>query len=173
MRDYKHILITILLLIVQVLFCNYLHLSQFVVLSILPVMALFIPIRISTIRALIYAFVAGLMVDLLADGVLGLNILALVATTYARRGIIRLVFGEEVFARKEDISIARQGWLKISLALLMAETIFFVLYVWADGAGTRPMWFGVARFFASTVASFIVSIPVAELLAPDRPEKKW
>lgn len=173
MKDYKHILITVILLIIQVLFCNYLHLSQFVVLSILPAMALFIPIRISTIKALIYAFLAGMAVDLLADGVLGLNILSLVAVTYARRGIIRLVFGEEVFARKEDISIARQGLLKISLALIMAESIFFILYIWADGAGSRPVWFGIARFFASTAASFIVSIPVAELLAPDRPEKKW
>lgn len=173
MGEYKNLLTFVLLLLAQILLTNYLHLSQFVTISILPVITLLIPIKISPIRSLFIAFFAALAVDLLADGVLGLNVLALVAVAFTRFGIIRLIFGDEVFARKEDISFARQGWMKMCIAILMAEAVFFVLYIWADGAGTRPLWFNAARFVASLAASFIVSIPVAELLAPDRPQKRW
>ena len=46
----------ILLVIAQLLICNYLHLSALVTVSILPVMTLCLPLSVKTIPALFIAF---------------------------------------------------------------------------------------------------------------------
>ena len=158
----------ILLLIVQICICNFFRLSQFVMLSILPAMILLIPIRRNTVYTMIIAFATALATDLLADGMIGLNIAALVPVAFARKGIIRLVFGEEIFARKEDVSIPRQGLWKMSLAIIMAQTLFLAIYIILDGAGTRPVWFGFARYGASLAGGYILSLFVADILSPER-----
>lgn len=168
MRQGRFFFMFILLLIAQVCICNFFRLSQYVMLSILPAMILMIPIRRDTISALLIAFASGFAVDFFSDGLMGLNILALVPVAFARFTIIRLVFGEEVFARKEDISVARQGVFKMGLALIMAQTLFLLLYIWADGAGTRPLWFSCTRFAASLVAGVALSMFVARILEIER-----
>ena len=107
MKQGQYYVILMLLTAAQVLICNYLHLTQFVYLSILPVMILLIPIRLSTVSALCIAFLCGMATDLLGDGVPGLNTFALLPVALLRFSIIRLVCGEEIFARKEDISLGR------------------------------------------------------------------
>lgn len=168
MRQGRFFFSFVLLLIAQICICNYFRLSQYVMLSILPTMILMVPIRRNTITALLIAFVSGFTVDFFSDGLLGLNILALVPVAFARYNIIRLVFGEEVFARKEDISLSRQGSYKMGLAITMAQALFLAVYIFADGAGTRPLWFGCARFGASLLAGLILSLLVARILEHQR-----
>lgn len=168
MRKTGYFISFAIMLVLQICICNFFRLSQYVVLSILPVMILLIPTRKDTIFALITAFLTGLTVDLLGDGMmLGLNILALVPVAFTRKAIIRLVFGEEIFARKEDISVEKQGLWKIAVAVFMAQTLFLIIYIWADGAGTRPMWFSLARFGASLIAGVLISLFVADILTSD------
>ncbi len=168
MKQTRFFLVYLILLIVQICIFNYFRLSQFVVLSILPVMVLLIPIRNSTTTAMIIAFLSGLAVDFLSDGLLGLNTMALVPVAFARNGIIRLVCGSEIFAREEDITIPKQGLWNMSIAITMALGLYLLIYVWADAAGTRPFWFCLARFGASLLASALVSLFAADILATDR-----
>lgn len=158
----------IILLLLQICICDFFRLSQFVVLTVLPVTVLLIPISRGTVFSLFAAFLAGLAVDLLSDGLLGLNVLSLVPVAFARRGIIRLVFGEETFARHEDISINKSGFEKMSLAIFMAQTLFLAIYIWADGAGTRPLWFGFARYGASVISGCVLSLIAADILTSER-----
>ena len=157
----------LLLTVAQMFICNYFHLSAYVMLSILPVMVLCIPIRIGTVGAMCIAFATGLAVDLLSEGILALNVLALVPVAFARNGIIRLIFGGELFSRKEDFSIRKSGFGKVAMALLIAQALFLGVDIWADGAGTRPFWFNAARFGASLAAGFVVSLLLVDTLAPD------
>jgi cell shape-determining protein MreD len=163
----------LILLTVQILFCNYLHLSQYVMVSILPAMILFSDVKLSRASVLCLAFALGFAVDFLSDGVLGLNVLALVPVAFVRDGVIRLVFGEEHFSRGEGISIVRQGIWKVSTAIVMVQTLFLLIYIWADGAGTRPLWFCVLRFCASLLAGGVLSLPVARILTAEKSSDKW
>ena len=163
----------LILLTVQILFCNYLHLSQYVMVSILPAMILFSDVKLSRASVLCLAFALGFAVDFLSDGVLGLNVLALVPVAFVRDGVIRLVFGEEHFSRGEGISIVRQGIWKVSTAIVMVQALFLLIYIWADGAGTRPLWFCVLRFFASLLAGGVLSLPVARILTAEKSSDKW
>lgn len=156
-----------LMVIAQILICNYFHLTSFVMLSILPVLVLCIPIRISTTGSLLIAFVTGFVVDLLAEGVLGLNTLALVPVGLIRIPLIRLVFGEDLISRNEDFSVRKYGFGKVTLAILIVQAIFLIIYILADGAGTRPIEFNAIRFGASLLAGYLLSLILIDTLAPD------
>ena len=167
MRKAQFYLVFVVLTIVQMLICNYFHLSPYLMLSILPVMVLCIPLRVGTVGAMVIAFATGLVVDLLAEGTLGLNTLALVPVAYARKGVIRLVFGEELFARKEDFSVRKNGFGKVAVAIFIVQALFLLVYIWADSAGTRPFSFNVIRFGVSLIAGWVVSLLIIDILAPD------
>ena len=158
----------LILTIAQLLITNYLHLSYYITLSMLPTMILFLPIRIGTVGAMIIAFITGFAVDFFAEGLIGLNILALVPVAFVRRTLLSLVFGGEIFSRQEDPSVKKSGFGSILLAILLAEALFLIVYIWADGAGVRPTWFNLLRFVCSLGAGTVVSIFAADLLTGDK-----
>lgn len=172
MRKWNGIMTVIVLLLIQIVIWNYFNLSQFVLLTFLPVIVLCMPVRIGTIASLLFAFFSGFAVDFFASGVLGLTSAALLPVALCRKSIITLVFGEEIFSRGENISLRRQGLFKVNLGTVMASALFLIIYIWADGAGLRPFWFNSVRFLASLVASSIISIPVASLLT-DEEVTRW
>lgn len=156
-----------LLLAAQALLWNYLNFSQYLMVAFLPVMVLCIPIQRGTVYSMIVAFVAGFLVDFFVGGMLGLTCLALVPVGLVRRGLISLVFGQEVFSRGENISIRRQGTGKMSLGIAMVTALFLIIYIWADGAGTRPFWFNALKVIISLAVSVPVSLFVSEILATE------
>ncbi len=167
MRKSGFFLVYLLLTVIQMLICNYFHLSAYLMLSILPVMVLCIPLRVGTVGAMVIAFATGAAVDLLAEGMLGINTLALVPVAYVRKEVIRLIFGGELFARKEDFSIRKNGFGKVALAIFLVQALFLAIYVWADSAGTRPFSFNALRFGVSLAAGWAVSLLIVDVLAPD------
>jgi hypothetical protein len=86
---------------------------------------------------------------------------------FCRNGIIRLVFGTELFARREDFSPQRNGFSKTLLALLIAQSLFLVIYIWIDSAGMRTLSFNALRFGVSLVTGMLVSLFTLGILAPD------
>ena len=160
-------LIYIILLVAQLLLSTYANFTPYMMVTMLPAMVLCMPIRMGTVLAMVIAFATGLSVDLLSEGLLGLNALALVPVAFARNSIIRLIFGGELFAREEDFSIHRNGFWKVLVAIVLSTALFLAVYIWADGAGTRPLLFNAIRFGASLVASTLLSLLVVNLLAPD------
>ena len=160
------ILFTILV-IAQMIICNYFQITPYVVLSILPAMILCIPLTISTSFCMIIAFVSGLAVDWLAEGLIGINAAALVPVALARKSIIRIFLGEDLIARQDSFTFKKNGIGKISVALFAALAIFFVIYTALDGAGMRPTSFNLIRFFASLSASMALSLVVTAVLTPD------
>ena len=156
-----------LLVAAQLLLTNNLRVSPYLLLTILPFMVLCISIRVGTVGAMLIAFVTGLCVDMLSEGVLGLNAIALVPVAFARNSIIKLVFGLELFARQEDFCPKRNGFGKTVLALLIAHSLFLIVYLWVDAAGMRPLSFNLIRFAVSLAAGIPVSLLTLGLMAPD------
>lgn len=167
MRNAGFFAVYVIMLVAQLLLTNYFHFTPYIMLSILPVMVLCIPLKISTIAAMLIAFVSGLAVDLLSEGLLGLNALALVPVALCRKEMIRLIFGEELISRGEDFSVKRSGLGQVLLAIAIAQGMFLAVYIWADSAGTRPFWFNFLRFFLSLISGMLVSLLIVDTLAPD------
>lgn len=154
----------LLLTLAQILLWNYFNFTQFLMVAFLPALILCLPIRRGAVYAMVIAFATGFAADFFSSGMLGLTSAALVPVALARRGIISLVCGEEVFARGENITIRRQGLPKMALAILIETAIFLAIYIWADGAGTRPLWFNLVKFGASLIAGTLVSLFAANIL---------
>lgn len=164
MKINKFYITFVLLVFVQILICNYVNLSPLVTLSILPVIILFLPVDCSCLLALILAFASGITVDFLSEGIHGLNALALVPVAYLRKPILEAVFGNGIYDRKENISYRKHGYGRIAIALALVQTIFLIIYIIADGAGTRPFIFNLGRFFISFFAGCLVSMLMVPLL---------
>ena len=158
----------VILTVAQMLITNYLHLSYYITLSILPTLILFLPIRIGTVGAMVIAFITGFAVDFFAEGLIGINMLSLVPVAFIRRSLLSLVFGGEIFARQEDPSAGKNGIGAVLLAILLAEALFLAVYILADGAGMRPVWFNLIRFVCSLGVGTVLSMFAADLLTGDK-----
>ena len=157
----------LLVFIAQLLLSNYFAFSPWIMATVLPAMVLCLPLSIGTVGAMLIAFVTGMGVDLLSEGIIGLNALAVVPVAFARNKIIDIVFGQELILRKKAFSIRRNGLGKVLLATLIAQALFLAIYIWVDSAGMRPAGFNVLRFICSLAGSMLVSLFILDLLAPD------
>ncbi|MCI1640119.1 MAG: hypothetical protein LKI42_02450 [Bacteroidales bacterium] len=167
MRRHNFIIIYLLMVVVQILICNYFHLSAYIMLSILPVIILCLPTKIGTVPAMLIAFATGLAVDALSEGMLGINTLSLVPVAFIRKSMINLIFGNELFERKDNISIRKFGYGKVSFAILVVQSVFLLIYIYADGAGTRPLLFNAIRFFLSLLSGYLLSLLIVDIIASD------
>ncbi len=157
----------ILLAICQALICNYVNLTPIVTATLLPALIMCIPLNIGLPGAMLMAFLTGLFVDFTADTVLGLNALALVPVALCRDLIMRWILGSDAFERKDNLTFKTKGFAKIAGVTLVAQAIFLLIYIIADGAGTRPFLFNVARFVTSMIVSWLLSLMTVELMAPE------
>ena len=156
-----------LLLICQIVLCNFSPLGPYITLSLLPAMIFCIPMSISTAVCMIIAFGSGLAVVSLSEGLIGINAASLVPVALARKSIVRIFFGEDLITRGDSFSVNKYGTAKVSAALMSSIAVFLLFYVILDGAGTRPMWFNLAYFGASLLCNWILALLVAHLLTPD------
>ncbi len=159
-------LLYVILTILQLVICNYLGLSQFLTLSLLPAMVFCLPLSVNTFWAMIIAFVTGLCVDGLGDGLLGLNAFALVPVALIRRPLVSGIFGSDVVERNGHFSIYNNGLFRCAGAVAICTAIFFFLYILVDGAGTRPFWFSLVRFLCSFLLSTVFGVIVLNVLNP-------
>jgi len=155
------------LLVVQLVMTNYVHMSQFVILSIMPALIMCLPLSIPTLWVMVIAFATGLSVDLLAEGVVGLNALALVPVAAARNFIISIICGNEVVERASDFNFKKNGVAKVAMVILLPLAMFLMIYIMADGAGMRPFWFNLCRFLASLICDIVLCLLTVKALNPD------
>ncbi|MBO4447342.1 MAG: hypothetical protein J5764_04375 [Bacteroidales bacterium] len=168
MTDLKFILRFLLLIVLQIIVLATFNFSQYVVLFFIPAAIICIPVRHGSIYALVLAFIAGMLVDFFSDGMLGLVTCALLPVAFTRDFLLKLIFGSDFFTHGEDLSIRRSGFGHVLFAVFLSTTLFITVYVIADGAGTRPLWFNLARIAASSAASTLLSIFTVNVLASDR-----
>lgn len=157
----------VLLVLGQMILCNFAGFTPYVMLSMLPAMVICIPLTISTPLCMLIAFATGLSVDWLAEGLIGLNAAALVPVALMRKPLIRFFLGEDLIVRSDSFSIKKNGAGKISLVLAVAILIFMGIYIFLDGAGTRPVWFNLARLGASLACNYILALIVTNILTVD------
>lgn len=168
MRMNQHFgILYVLLLICQLILCNYSPLGPYIMLSVLPAMILCVPLKIGTPACMMIAFASGLAVDWLSEGLIAINAASLVPVALARKSIARVFFGEDLLARKDSFSFNKYGAAKISAAILTGLTIFLAIYIMLDGAGTRPFLFNLAYFGASLLCNWILCLIVTNILTPD------
>lgn len=156
-----------ILIVAQLIISNYFNLSPYIMLTILPVMVLCLPTKIDTVISMFIAFATGLVIDLFSEGVIGINILALIPVAFCRKTIIRFIFGEEMISRNDSFSIKKNGLGKVIFAIVIPQSLFLFIYLIADGAAIRTFLFFMGRFFASLAAGTVVSVAIVNFTTND------
>lgn len=157
----------LLLAICQIVLCNYAYLGPYLMLTLLPAMIMCIPLTVNTPTCMLVAFLTGLSVDWLSEGLIGINGASLIPVALARKSFIRVFLGEDIINRKDSFSIRKNGIGKILTVMTVALMIFLAVYIFLDGAGTRPFWFCASRFGASLAANLALAVLVTNILTPD------
>lgn len=166
MKNWRFILICMVLLIAQILLDNYFPLRRYVLISILPAIIMLTSLDARPIVSMLLAFVVGFAVDFFSTGMLGLSSLALVPVGLVRSSVVAMVFGDELTARGDELSLQRLGIPKMALAALMLCSLYLLVYIWVDSAGTVPFWPSALRFVLSVAVSTPLCLFAARLLRP-------
>lgn len=156
-----------LLLIGQIVLCNYAALGPYIMLTMLPAMIMCIPTTVSTASCMLIAFASGLAVDWLSEGLIGLNAAAAVPVALLRNGAIKIFLGEDLITRGDRFSIKKNGLFKIIAVMFTALAVYLGIYVFLDGAGARPAWFSLTRLGVSAACCMMLSLIVINILSPD------
>ena len=160
-------LLFFLMVLGQMILCNFAGFSPYVMLTMLPAMIVCVPLSISTSVCLGLAFATGLSVDWLSEGLIGINAASLVPVALMRKPLIRFFLGEDLITRKDNFSFRKNGVGKISLVLITSLLIFLGIYIFLDGAGTRPTWFNLTRMGVSLLCNYVLALIVTNILTVD------
>ena len=164
MRNGKFIIIYVVLLIAQIALSGLLDFTQLFTPALLPAMILCLPLGTGTPVTLLIAFVSGFVIDFFSGGVLGLTCTAILPVALLKDIFLKICFDNETYSRMNDLSVKKLGLGRILICALMMTALFLLIYVWIDGAGTRPFIFNFGRFFISTITNVLLSIVVVDLL---------
>lgn len=160
-------LLYFLMILGQMVLCNFADFSPYVMLSLLPAMVICIPLTVSTPLCMFIAFATGLSVDWLSEGLIGINAASLVPVALMRKPLIRFFLGEDIITRSDSFSFRKNGISKISAILLLSTFLFIGIYIFLDGAGIRPAWFNWTRIGVSLACNYVLAIIVTNTLTVD------
>ena len=160
-------LLYFLMVLGQMVLCNFTDLSPYIMLTMLPAMVICVPLTVSTPLCMLLAFATGLSVDWLSEGLIGINAAALTPVALMRKPLICFFLGEDIITRSDSFSVRKNGIGKISFILLVSTLIFLGIYIFLDGAGSRPTWFNLTRTGVSLACNYILALIVTNILTVD------
>lgn len=166
MTDARYTVTFILMLLLQLVLSKYCQIGPYVCICILPAMILSLPTSQPGWLQMTIAFACGLLVDILADGQWGMNAAALIPGAAMQKFFIRLFISDEIVERNYSFSFRKNGFGKISGALLAEILLFMAIYVILDCAGRRSGIFIASRIMLSTLVSFVFCAPAINILCP-------
>ena len=167
MRTQNFGLLYCLMILGQMILCNFADFGPYIMLTMLPAMVICIPLTVSTPLCMLIAFATGLSVDWLSEGLIGINAAALVPVALMRKPLIRFFLGEDLITRSDSFSFKKNGLNKISLVLAVSLILFLGVYVFLDGAGTKSAWFNILRVLLSLLCNYVLALIVTNILTVD------
>ena len=147
-----------LVFILQLVLSDYVHLGPWVYVCLVPFLLIGIPLSRSPHVALLIAFAVGLGVDVLSDGVPGLNAFAAVLAVAPRKFFYRLLVNADR-QDKTEVPLPREvGLGKYIKYLGVLTALYLAAYIGLDCISFRPVGFILLKFLASWGASMAAAL---------------
>lgn len=147
MNNFRYIVIFILLIAFQAMLNGCFTFIPLFYISILPAALVMLPYTLPAVPYMLIAFASGITVDVLSDGVIGLNAAAYTAIAYFRKPVITIIQGKGRF-----------------LENLIFYSIFFLVYLGLDGILSYSPDIILLRFALNVVLNSIFALIVRNLL---------
>lgn len=165
MKGVRYIYYFLMILLLQLFITRYGQL-EWMYISLLPAMIMCLPTVLPTSVNCIIAFALGITVDFCADGVMGLNTIALLPLAAINRSMLSLVISEELVERGYSFSFHQHGIFKIGLLLFIYLCIFFLIYILMDTNPQKDFAMTVTKLLCSTASSMVFGLIVCNVLCP-------
>lgn len=161
MKKSADILFFVLVFLLQLALTDYLHIGPWITLSLIPFLILHIPLPRSPQFVMLVAFALGLGLDLLSDGVPGLNAFAAVMAAAPRKALYRMFVNSDRQDKTDVPRLDDTGLVKYLKYLLALTAVYLAAYTLLDCISFRPLDFILIKFAASTAASTALALLLA------------
>lgn len=158
MKKYSNLLFLALVFLLQLVLSDYVHLGPWIYLTLIPFLILNIPLSRPPHIGMLIAFGLGLLLDILSDGVPGLNAFAAVMAAAPRKFLYRSLVNGDRQDKTEVPEIRVVGPVKYIKYLASLTAIYLAAYLLLDCVSFRPAGFILLKFAASTVASTLLAL---------------
>lgn len=156
----KYLTLGAIMIICQMLLGEYVNIWPLLYIAIFPQFMILLPPTMNRSAYLLVAFIFGLGIDILCDGVMGLNAGALVAMAYIRPLVLKLIIPKASFDTYENAPLVPRTLELPKLALLYAImfTVFFTVYIFLDGAASFTFGYTVLKLLVCIAANCIIAL---------------
>jgi rod shape-determining protein MreD len=158
----------IILILVQDLVVDKLPLGTYIYPAIYTLFILLLPFNYSTTASLLWAFFIGLCVDIFSMDIIGLHTAALLAMTYVRPRLLKLVSSKddmESIAVPSSYNLGmRPFFIYTALSILLYNVILFTL----DTFSFHNFFHQVLRILLSTLITTILILFLQYVILPKR-----
>lgn len=150
----------VMLLLIQVILGGYVNIWPVLYIAIFPQLFILLPHSMDKGSMLVSAFILGLGVDFLSDGVLGLNAAALVAMAYFRTPVLKLVLSRANIENNDTIPLTYRyiELPKLFIIAFLCHLVFFIVYVSLDSAVSFTFGYTLLKITLCTAINSIISI---------------
>ncbi|MBR5735420.1 MAG: hypothetical protein IKX60_01300 [Bacteroidales bacterium] len=157
MKDsWGRILFCTILLLIQIVLSGYVNVGPYIYLCCLPLLVIYLPLDQDAGVSMFIAFITGLIVDTLCDGIIGLNAAAAVALAAARRPLYAACFSKDNLERAVIPTIQEAGVLRHINFILASLAVYFIVYIGLDSVGMESLQTTVLRFVLSCAANLAI-----------------
>ena len=139
---------------------NHVYLGPLVYICIIPLLVMYLPLDQKPYVSLAIAFGLGLAIDLLSDGVLGLNAGAATLVALVSKPIFYPIFQKNNYSKKFIPPVRESNFWHHVLYLLIIIAIYFLFYIAFDGLGRTSVLISIARLFANIAVNLALAIAI-------------
>lgn len=156
----RQIIIYAVVILLQVIINNYVYLGPMVYICLLPLLVMYLPLDQKPYISLIIAFGLGLIIDILADGVLGLNAGAATLLALVYKPLFYPVFQKNNYSKKFIPAIRESNIWHHVLYLLIIIAIYFLFYIAFDGLATTTLIVSLTRYLVNVAVNLVLAVVV-------------
>lgn len=164
MGNAKYILWGILIFLAQILISEYINIWPLLYLSVYPLILIILPIGINSVAYMLIAFVLGLGVDSLSDGIPGLNAAACVALAYCRKPVFNLILKRSVIENINEVTTKELQPKTFILLSAILYAIFFVVYISLDNFWSLPILLNLVRLLINIIVNVLCAYLIESTL---------
>ena len=146
-----NIILFVLIFILQVLICNYVDLGAYIYICLIPLLVINIPMKTDIRITMLAGFAIGLLLDVFANGVLGLNAAAATMLAAFKGSVFQRTVNKEHRYNIEVPSMRNVGIFNYIGYLAICTGIYLVTYTLLECVSLRPFLFILVRILISLV----------------------
>ncbi len=156
-----NILLYVLVFILQVIICNYVDIGAYIYICLIPLLILCIPMKTNINITMITGFCIGLLLDIFAGGIMGLN--AAAATTLAafRNPLFRSAVNKENRHNADVPSVKNIGLQSYIAYVTLSALLYLSVYTLLDCFSVRPFLFILLRIIISLVINVVLIVIIS------------